>query len=169
MGMHAFSAAGYDVSPLSGEEVVDLAKSLNEEERRVLLDHGTEPAFCGNLVDNKMEGTYVCRLCGLPLFASKAKFESGTGWPSFYQPIDRAHIAIIEDHSYGMIRTEIRCARCGGHLGHVFPDGPPPTRERYCLNSVSMEFFNTGQPLPRKTRADRATESSGVAGGPPAR
>ena len=152
------SAAGYDVSPLSEEEVQDLANSLNEEERRVLLDHGTEPAFCGNLIDNKKEGTYVCRLCGLPLFESKAKFDSGTGWPSFFKPIDRAHIAFIEDRSHGMIRTEIRCARCGGHLGHVFPDGPPPTRERYCLNSVSMDFIDAGQPLPRKTRADRASE-----------
>lgn len=165
MATRKISDAGFDVSPLSGEEVADLAKSLNEEERRVVLDQGTEPAFCGTLVDNKKEGTYVCRLCGLPLFASKAKFESGTGWPSFYQPIDRAHIAIIEDRSHGMVRTEIRCARCGAHLGHVFPDGPPPTRERYCLNSVSMEFIDVGEPLPRKTKADRATEPSGVAGG----
>ncbi len=149
------SAAGYDVSPLSEEEVLDLATSLNAEERRVLLRHGTEAAFCGNLLDNKEQGTYVCRLCGLPLFASNAKFESGTGWPSFYQPVDRAHIAYIEDSTYGMVRTEIRCARCGGHLGHVFPDGPPPTRERYCLNSVSMEFVDAGKPLPRKIGTDQ--------------
>ena len=159
------SAYGYDVSPLSEEEVMDLAKPLTAEERRVLLDHGTEAAFCGNLLDNKKQGTYACRLCGLPLFASNAKFESGTGWPSFYQPVDRTHIATIEDHSYGMTRNEIRCARCGGHLGHVFPDGPPPTRERYCLNSLSLEFVDAGQPLPRKTRADRAVESSRAAGG----
>jgi peptide-methionine (R)-S-oxide reductase len=149
------STYGYDVSPLSDEEIRELATSLNAEERRILLDHGTEPAFCGNLLDNKKDGTYVCRLCGLPLFASNAKFESGTGWPSFYQPVDRAHIAFLEDRSYGMVRTEIRCARCGGHLGHVFPDGPPPSRERYCLNSVSMEFVDEGQPLARKTRSDR--------------
>ncbi len=159
------SSAGYDVSPLSEEEVMDLAKSLNAEERRVLLHHDTEAAFCGNLLDNKKQGTYACRLCGLPLFASKAKFESGTGWPSFYEPVDRVHIAYIEDRSYGMVRTEIRCARCGGHLGHVFPDGPPPNRERYCLNSVSMEFIDAGEPLPRKTRTDRASESSRAAGG----
>jgi peptide-methionine (R)-S-oxide reductase len=159
------SSAGYDVSPLSEEEVMDLAKALNAEERQVLLNHGTEPAFCGNLLDNKKQGTYACCLCGLPLFASKAKFESGTGWPSFYQPVDRAHLAYIEDRSGGMVRTEIRCARCGGHLGHVFPDGPPPTRERYCLNSVSMEFVDSGQPLPRKTGTDRAPESSRAAGG----
>jgi peptide-methionine (R)-S-oxide reductase len=154
------SAAGDDVSPLSEEEVTDLAKALSAEERRVLLHHGTEPAFCGNLLDNKKQGTYACRLCGLPLFASNAKFDSGTGWPSFHKPVDRAHIAYIEDRSHGMVRIEIRCARCGGHLGHVFPDGPPPTRERFCLNSVSMEFVDAGRPLPRKTRTDRARESS---------
>ena len=141
------SAAGYDVSPLGKEEVLELAKSLGAEERRVLLHQGTEPAFCGGLLDNKKQGTYACRLCGLPLFASDAKFESGTGWPSFYRPVDRAHIAYVEDRGHGMVRTEIRCARCGGHLGHVFPDGPPPTRERYCLNSVSMEFVEAGRPL----------------------
>ena len=161
----AISAAGHDVSPLNEEEVTELAKALSAEERRVLLHHGTEPAFCGNLLDNKKQGTYACRLCGLPLFESTAKFESGTGWPGFYQPVDRAHIAYIQDQSHGMVRTEIRCARCGGHLGHVFPDGPPPTRERYCLNSVSMEFVDAGRPLPRKTRTDRASESSRAAGG----
>jgi peptide-methionine (R)-S-oxide reductase len=155
-GAPVVSKAGYDVTPLGEEEVTELAKALNPEERRVLLHHGTEPAFCGNLLDHHTQGTYACRLCGLPLFASNAKFDSGTGWPSFYQPVDRAHIAYIEDRSHGMVRTEIRCARCGGHLGHVFADGPPPTRERYCLNSVSMEFIDAGQPLPRKTRTDRS-------------
>jgi peptide-methionine (R)-S-oxide reductase len=144
------SAAGYDVSPLGEQEVQNLARDLSAEERRVLLDHGTEPAFCGLLLGNKTGGTYTCRLCGLPLFESRTKFESGTGWPSFDQPVDRAHIAYIHDHSYGMVRTEVRCARCGGHLGHVFPDGPPPTGERYCLNSVAMEFVERGRPLPDK-------------------
>jgi peptide-methionine (R)-S-oxide reductase len=150
------SKAGYDVSPLGEEEVMNLAKALSPEERRVLLHQGTEAPFCGNLLANKKHGTYACRLCGLPLFESKSKFESGTGWPSFYQPVDRAHVANIVDRSHGMVRTEIRCARCGGHLGHVFPDGPPPTGERYCLNSASMEFIEEGQPLPRKTDTDRA-------------
>ncbi len=136
----AVSAAGYDVSPLGEEEVTNLAKALNAEERRVLLDHGTEPAFCGNLLDNKKQGTYACRLCGLPLFASGAKFDSGTGWPSFFQPVDRAHIAYVEDRSHGMTRTEVRCARCESHLGHVFDDGPRPTGERYCMNSLSLGF-----------------------------
>ena len=151
----AISAAGYDVTPLSHDEVERLAKPLSGEERRVLLNQGTEPPFCGNLLDNKREGTYVCRLCGLPLFESKTKFHSGTGWPSFYQPVDRAHIAYIEDRGHGMTRTEVRCARCGGHLGHVFPDGPPPTGDRYCMNSVSLEFVDAGQPLPKKVESDR--------------
>jgi peptide-methionine (R)-S-oxide reductase len=146
------SAAGFDLTPPTAEERTRLEASLNEEERRVLLHHGTEAPFCGGLLNQKKSGVYCCRLCGLPLFESKAKFESGTGWPSFYQPVGRAHIAYIEDRSHGMTRTEIRCARCGGHLGHVFPDGPPPTRERYCLNSVSMEFADAGQPLPLKVR-----------------
>ena len=150
----AVSKAGYDVTPLGEEEVLELAKALDPEQRRVLLNHGTEPPFCGNLLDNKKQGTYACRLCGLPLFESKAKFESGTGWPSFYQPVDRAHVANIEDRSHGMLRTEIRCARCTGHLGHVFDDGPRPTGERYCLNSVSMQFVEDGQPLPARVAAD---------------
>ena len=120
--------------------MTDLAQGLDPEERRILLHHGTEPAFCGTLLGNKRQGTYVCRLCGLPLFTSQAKFESGSGWPSFHQPVDRAHIAYLEDQSHGMVRTEIRCARCGGHLGHVFPDGPRPTGLRYCLNSASLRF-----------------------------
>jgi peptide-methionine (R)-S-oxide reductase len=144
------SATGYDVTPLSKSQVDELAKPLSPEERRVLLNQGTEPPFCGTLLDNKREGTYVCRLCGLPLFESKSKFHSGTGWPSFYQPVDRAHIAYIDDSSHGMTRTEIRCARCDGHLGHVFPDGPKPTGDRYCLNSVSLEFVDAGQPLPKR-------------------
>lgn len=150
------SAAGYDVTPLGEAEVNELAKSLSPDERQVLLYRGTEAPFCGNLLDNKKSGTYVCRLCALPLFKSGSKFESGTGWPSFYEPYDRDHVANIVDVSHGMTRTEIRCRRCGGHLGHVFPDGPPPTGERYCLNSASLEFVEQGQPLPARIAADRA-------------
>jgi peptide-methionine (R)-S-oxide reductase len=145
----------YDLNPLSQDEIEQLAKSLSPEERKVILYQGTESPFCGNLLANKKHGTYVCRLCGLPLFESKSKFESGTGWPSFYEPVNPTYVARIDDRSHGMLRTEIRCARCGGHLGHVFPDGPPPTGERHCLNSVSLEFIEEGQPLPRKTKADQ--------------
>ncbi len=134
------STSGHDVTPLAAGEVERLAAALSPEESRVILDHGTERPFCGGLLDNHADGRYVCRLCALPLFRSDAKFDSGTGWPSFFQPFDPQHIREIRDTSLGMVRTEIRCARCDGHLGHVFPDGPPPTRLRYCLNSVAMRF-----------------------------
>jgi peptide-methionine (R)-S-oxide reductase len=145
------SASGFDLAPLSAEQLERLAGALSPEERRVLLDHGTERPFCGVFLDNKKQGSYVCRLCALPLFRSNAKFDSGTGWPSFFQPFDPAHIRELADHSYGMRRVEIRCARCDGHLGHVFDDGPPPTRLRYCLNSAALDFVDEGQPLPLKS------------------
>lgn len=134
------SASGHDLTPPSAEEKAALAAGLNEEERRVILHQGTEPPFCGGLLKNKEAGVYHCRLCGLPLFHSTAKFESGTGWPSFTQAFDPSHIRTIRDTSHGMIRDEIRCARCDGHLGHVFDDGPSPTGLRYCLNSLSLVF-----------------------------
>jgi peptide-methionine (R)-S-oxide reductase len=146
------SPTGFDLTPLSAETRTALAAKLSPEQRRVLLEHGTERAFCGTLLNNKHAGTYACALCGLPLFGSSTKFESGTGWPSFNEPFDRAHITYIRDVSYGMVRTEIRCARCDGHLGHVFPDGPPPSRERYCLNSEAMEFFPEGEVPPQKAQ-----------------
>lgn len=149
----ARSASGYDLRPLSANERSEFAAALSPEERRVLLHQGTEPPFCGTLLNNKQSGLYACKLCGLPLFAAGAKFESGTGWPSFYQPIDPDHIAELVDESHGMLRTEIRCRRCDGHLGHVFDDGPPPTRRRYCLNSVSMEFHPEGTEPEQKTAA----------------
>ncbi|MBU1664646.1 MAG: peptide-methionine (R)-S-oxide reductase MsrB, partial [Gammaproteobacteria bacterium] len=131
------SASGHDLTPPSVEEKAALAAGLSEEERRVILHQGTEPPFCGGLLKNKEAGVYHCRLCGLPLFRAEAKFESGTGWPSFTQPYDPAHIRNIRDASHGMIREEIRCARCDGHLGHVFDDEPLPAGQRYCLNSLS--------------------------------
>lgn len=139
------SASGYDLTPLSATEREHHAARLTPEQRRILLARGTEAPFCGGLLDNKETGVYACALCALPLFSSRDKFESGTGWPSFFQPFDRAHITYLRDTSHGMIRVEIRCARCDGHLGHVFPDGPPPTRERYCLNSEAMAFFPEGE------------------------
>jgi peptide-methionine (R)-S-oxide reductase len=138
------SASGYDLLPLTSAERESAAQTLSPEERRVILNQGTEQPFCGTLLNNKQGGIYACRLCGLPLFRAQAKFESGTGWPSFYEPIDKDHVAELIDESHGMIRVEIRCQRCNGHLGHVFDDGPPPTRKRYCLNSVSMQFFPDG-------------------------
>ncbi|EKF75024.1 methionine sulfoxide reductase B [Alcanivorax hongdengensis A-11-3] len=137
---HPDTDSDYDLTPLSEARKQELAASLSEEERRILLNQGTEPPFCGGLLDNKEDGIYHCKLCDLPLFRSTSKFESGTGWPSFYQPFHASHIREIRDTSHGMVRTEIRCARCDGHLGHVFPDGPAPTGLRYCLNSASLTF-----------------------------
>jgi len=144
------SASGHDLDPLAPERIEALAQALSPEERQVILNAGTERPFCGVFLDNKKEGTYTCRLCALPLFRSGAKFESGTGWPSFFAPFDPEHVELVRDTSHGMLRTEIRCARCHGHLGHVFPDGPPPTGERYCLNSVSLHFVDEGEPLPTR-------------------
>jgi peptide-methionine (R)-S-oxide reductase len=138
------SASGHDLTPPSADERQRLAASLSPEERRVLLHQGTEPAFCGGLLTEKKPGVYHCRLCDLPLFRSVAKFESGTGWPSFYESFDPQHVAVHRDTSHGMVRDEIVCGRCGSHLGHVFPDGPRPTGLRYCLNSVSLKFVEEG-------------------------
>lgn len=138
----------FDLTPPSDEQRRDITAGLAADERRVLLEHGTEAAFCGVFLDNHKDGVYTCRFCGLPLFRSSAKFDSGTGWPSFFQPYDEAHIRSIRDTSYGMIRVEEVCARCGSHLGHIFPDGPPPTGNRHCLNSVSLGFTESGDALP---------------------
>ena len=131
---------GHDLTPLPPEERERLAAALTPEERRILLHQGTEPPFCGTLLANKKAGVYSCRLCELPLFRSTAKFDSGTGWPSFTEPFDNDHIAYVRDRSHGMDRVEIRCARCDGHLGHVFEDGPKPTGLRYCINGVALKF-----------------------------
>lgn len=146
------SRSGFDIMPLSPERIEQLATKLTEEERRVLLRKGTEPAFCGNLLDNKKDGFYACRLCGLPLFSSTHKFNSGTGWPSFFAPFDADHVRYIEDRSHGMARVEIVCNRCTGHLGHVFEDGPKPTGLRYCLNSASLSFVEKGTEPPPESR-----------------
>ena len=138
----------FDLTPLTDAQRRELCAGLSKDERRVLLEHGTEAAFCGVFLDNKTDGVYTCRLCGLPLFRSNTKFDSGTGWPSFFAPFDPAHVKVVRDTSYGMSRDEIVCARCGSHLGHVFPDGPPPTGERHCLNSVSLGFTENGAALP---------------------
>lgn len=115
-------------------------KSLTEMEYHVLREKGTERAFTGDLLDNKVDGIYTCRGCGMPLFMSKHKYNSGSGWPSFFDVPDSGAISKSTDYDLGYARTELSCAKCGGHLGHVFDDGPKPTGQRYCINSVSLDF-----------------------------
>jgi peptide-methionine (R)-S-oxide reductase len=138
----------FDLTPPTPEERRRLEATLTAEERHVLLEHGTERPFCGVFVDQKRPGIYACRLCGLPLFRATEKFDSGTGWPSFTAPYADGHLRYLRDASYGMVRTEIRCARCDSHQGHVFSDGPPPTGQRYCINSISLVFTADGETLP---------------------
>ena len=123
-------------------------QKLSPAQFAILRTEGTERAGSSPLNNEKRKGVYHCAGCDLALFTSEMKFDSGTGWPSFFQPVDEAHVGRIHDRSYGMVRTEIVCARCQSHLGHVFPDGPPPTGERHCLNSVSLAFTPNGEALP---------------------
>ncbi len=118
----------------------DWKKELTDEEYRVLREKGTEKPWTGALLENKEKGTYECAACGNALYASNTKFDSGSGWPSFYDPISNEAVEFETDKSFGMIRTEVKCANCGCHLGHVFPDGPEPSGQRYCMNSVAMKF-----------------------------
>jgi peptide methionine sulfoxide reductase msrA/msrB len=168
--MTRYSKSGYDITPLPRARVEELASKLPPEAYEITQRAGTERAFCGGLLDNKKEGVYACAVCDLPLFSSDHKFNSGTGWPSFYAPFDSEHVIRKTDFAYGMARTEINCTRCGSHLGHVFDDGPKPTGERHCLNSASLKFYDKGtEPKPDAKSATSAgsekTETAYFAGG----
>jgi len=115
-------------------------EELTPEQYEVLRRKGTEPPFTGRYVHSKEDGIYRCAGCGADLFSSDTKFESGTGWPSFYEPAENANIELVSDTSHGMVRTEVVCGSCGGHLGHLFPDGPAPTGQRFCMNSCALEL-----------------------------
>jgi peptide-methionine (R)-S-oxide reductase len=115
-------------------------RSLTPEQYRILRQKGTERPFTGQYAETTCPGVYLCAACGQELFSSETKFNAGCGWPSFYDPLRKEHVEEIEDRSHGMVRTEVTCSRCGGHLGHVFPDGPEPTGRRYCINSASLHL-----------------------------
>jgi len=162
-----YSASGFDVTPLPKERVAELAEKLSPEAFKVTQNHGTEaPGSCGVLLDNKKDGTYVCVVCGLPLFRSDHKFNSGTGWPSFFSPVDEKHIRYVRDSAYGMERVETRCARCDSHLGHVFEDGPrDKTGLRFCINGVALEFKGKDEPMPTESQPAIKTAVAYFAGG----
>ncbi len=149
MQVKVFDRQGQLVGPVESARVVKTdaqwEAQLTPQQYRIARDKGTEAPFCGTLLDNHQDGVYACICCGLPLFRSDSKFHSGTGWPSFFQPIANENVVNHEDRSYGMSRTEILCARCDGHLGHVFPDGPAPTRLRFCVNSDSLAFVEASE------------------------
>jgi len=151
-----YSAAGYDITPLPPARIAEIAKTLTPEQERVTLHADTERAFSNPMYKNHAPGTYVSAVGGLPLFRSTEKFESGTGWPSFFAPIAKDHIIERTDSTLGMRRTEVLDARSGAHLGHVFDDGPAPTGKRYCINGAALKFIPDGTPLPAESLPARA-------------
>jgi methionine-R-sulfoxide reductase len=144
-----FDRQGQLVGPVESARVektdAEWRAQLTPQQFQIARGKGTERPFCGTLLDNKRTGIYTCICCGLPLFTSDGKFNSGTGWPSFFAPVADENIATHEDRTFGMTRVEILCARCDAHLGHVFPDGPPPTGLRYCVNSESLAFTDANR------------------------
>lgn len=149
MRVKVFNQQGQLVGPVEVAKVVktdeEWQRQLTPQQYRIARGKGTERPFCGNLLDNKRHGVYSCVCCQLPLFTSNSKFNSGTGWPSFFQPVAAENVATETDEGHGMVRTEILCARCDCHLGHVFEDGPKPTGLRYCVNSESLVFTDESE------------------------
>jgi peptide methionine sulfoxide reductase msrA/msrB len=150
--MARYSKSGYDITAWSPDRIAQARERLTPAQARIAFDAATEPAFCGLYTDTEEPGVYVSVVSGLPLFRSSAKFHSGSGWASFFEPFDPDHVLEREDRGHGMVRTEILEARSGAHLGHVFDDGPPPTGKRYCLNSDALRFVPESEALPPDSR-----------------
>ena len=153
-GGYAVPRGGYPMPRRIEKSDQQWKAELSPDEYRILREKGTEPPFTGAYVNEKSEGVYRCRACGTPLFLSDAKYDSRSGWPSFWEPMDRENVREEEDGSHGMRRTEVLCAACDAHLGHVFPDGPRPSRLRYCINSASLDLDRAAD-----SRSDPRTDS----------